>query len=140
MMPLPMHERPPTNNHRHYVRPALGLPAVVRLQGQELGALVTDISLKGALLKLDTPLPQPCALNTALHLDLLSDPERILLLSLNAEVRHASSHWLGVSWPTIDLDNLTTLRQLLIANVADDQQIDRELSELFSTAQQAPTE
>lgn len=126
--------RPASAEHRHHVRPALGLPAIVRLNGQPLDALVQDISLKGALLKLNQPQTQPLSLNTPLHLDLLSDPEHILLLSLDALVRHASTCWLGVSWPTIDLDNLTELKQLLIANVANDQLIDRELSELFSAA------
>lgn len=126
--------RPASAEHRHHVRPTLGLPAIVRLNGQPLDALVQDISLKGALLKLNQPQTQPLGLNTPLHLDLLSDPEHILLLSLDALVRHASTCWLGVSWPTIDLDNLTELKQLLIANVANDQLIDRELSELFSAA------
>ncbi len=132
-----MNER--LHEHRRHVRPILGLPARLRLHEASLGAIVEDISLKGALLRLDEPLAQPLDIGTALHLDLLSDPEHMTLLSLDAEVRHASSAWLGVYWPTIDLDNLTALRQLLIANVADDQRIDRELSELFSAAPSSPT-
>ena len=128
------HPHPANAEHRHFVRPVLGLPAVVHCGGDSYGAMVHDISLKGALLKLDSSLPYPLHLNTALHLELLSDPEHIPLLSLDALVRHASTCWLGVSWPTIDLDNLTALRQLLVANVADDQLIDRELTELFSSA------
>lgn len=124
--------------HRHFVRLALGLPAVVRYGENTDHVIVHDISLKGALLKLAHPLAPAPSLGSALHFDLFSDPERILLLSLDASVRHAADHWLGVSWPTIDLDNLTALRQLLVAHVTNESLIDRELSELFSAGPQNP--
>ncbi|OYV25752.1 MAG: hypothetical protein B7Z82_08025, partial [Halothiobacillus sp. 20-54-6] len=61
----------------------------------------------------------------------LSDPERIPLLELDVFVLRNTSGLIGATWGRIDLDNLTQLRELLSANFANAQLIERELFELF---------
>lgn len=126
----------PPKENRKYARLSLSLPGRLKLEGKAYRVHIRDISLKGALIEQDAPNNASVgALNlqevAAGHLTILADPEDIPLLELDVQILRIQSGLIGLTWPTIDLDNLTQLREILVANLANEELIERDLIELF---------
>lgn len=126
---------PPTE-HRKYSRLSLSLPGSLMLEGVVFRVRIRDISLKGALVEQDKSKNENGATLNLLkdssgHLSILADPEGTPLLELDVQILRNQSGMVGLTWPTIDLDNLTQLREILVANLANEELIERELFELF---------
>ena len=125
--------------NRKYARLSLSLPGSLKLSGGEYRVRIRDISLKGALIEHEhSPSDITDALDfqkdTSGHLIILADPEDIPLLELDVQILRNQSGMVGLTWPTIDLDNLTQLREILVANLANEELIERDLFELFRPA------
>lgn len=115
---------------RHHARTALGLPAELTLDGLTHAVWIQDISLKGMLITGLPPSLVGIEPQSTGHLVILSDPERIPLLALDIHIVRINAGLMGASWATIDLENLTSLRELLNVHLADSALLDRELFEL----------
>ncbi|OZB37355.1 MAG: hypothetical protein B7X44_02050 [Halothiobacillus sp. 15-55-196] len=121
---------------RKFVRLALSLPGSLKLEKKKYRVRIQDISLKGALIEQehsqnDDSSKLDLQENSSGHLVILADPEDIPLLELDVQILRNQSGMIGLTWPTIDLNNLTQLREILIANLANDELIYRDLLELF---------
>lgn len=127
------------NEKRQFKRLALSLPGRLALKGHALPVQIKDISLKGALVALEqdtteTTIAVDLTKDASGHLVILADPEEVPLLELNVQLLRDQSGMIAVTWPTIDLDNLTQLREILVINLADEALIERDLLELFRPA------
>jgi hypothetical protein len=125
--------------NRKYARLTLSLPGCLKLSGEEYRVHIRDISLKGALIEQEHSQNGSTAAldlqkDSSGHLVILADPEDIPLLELDVQILRNQSGMVGLTWPTIDLDNLTQLREILVANLANEELIERDLFELFRPA------
>jgi len=123
---------------RKFARLALSLPGSLKLENKKYRVRIQDISLKGALIEQEHSQNDDFSKldlqkNSSGHLVILADPEDIPLLELDVQILRNQAGMIGLTWPTIDLDNLTQLREILIANLANEELIDRDLLELFHT-------
>ncbi|OZB73330.1 MAG: hypothetical protein B7X37_08745 [Halothiobacillus sp. 14-55-98] len=123
---------------RKFARLSLSLPGSLKFEKRDYRVRIQDISLKGALIEQehtqnDDSSKLDLQKNSSGHLVILADPEDIPLLELDVKILRNQSGMIGLTWPTIDLDNLTQLREILIANLANEELIDRDLLELFHT-------
>ncbi|MDA3877638.1 MAG: PilZ domain-containing protein [Halothiobacillus sp.] len=117
--------------HRHHTRQPLSLPARLRIGADTHPVWIRDISLKGVLVECTHPVPDPSWLDRHAHIQILSDPELIPLIELDVTVIRVRAKCIGAAWQKIELDDLIALRQLLTANLANEQLIERELLELY---------
>ncbi len=115
---------------RHHARTALGLPAELTLNAKTHAVWVQDISLKGVLITGSAPTLVRIEPQSTGHLVIRSDPEQITVLELDIRIARINAGLIGATWGTIDLENLTSLRELLNANFADSALLERELFEL----------
>lgn len=132
--------RPPQSEtpieQRKYARLPLFLPGCLKLSQREFRVWIRDISLKGALVEQlpnqndTTPTFNPHK-NHSGQLVITADPEGITLLELEVQILRNQSGMIGLTWPTIDLDNLTQLREILMANLANEALIERDFFNLF---------
>lgn len=86
---------------------------------------LVDISLKGALLQLSSPLPIKASETEGvitLHLE-GSD----IILTFHARAAHVHEKTVGFEFTTMDSDSMIHLRRLLELNTGDPEEIDREL-------------
>lgn len=116
---------------RHNTRQPLSLPARLHLGTETSPVWIRDISLKGVLVECSNPTPAPEWLNQHAHIQILSDPELIPLIELDVMIVRVRAHCIGATWHLIELDDLIVLRELLTANLANEQLIERELLELY---------
>ena len=95
-------------------------------------AQLLDISLKGALVKISNPLDQAVNLRSCtMELQLGRNGESI---TMQGDVVHQSGQFIGIKCLNIDLDSITNLRKLIALNSADEQQLEKELSEMLKMA------
>ncbi|RNC71332.1 MAG: PilZ domain-containing protein [Desulfuromonadales bacterium] len=92
-------------------------------------AELVDVSLKGALLKLDEPLPYQRGDSCTVSIELAHSDITIVF---DAEIAHLRGASVGVKLTTIDIDSMIHLRNLLELNTADPEQIRKELSFLHA--------
>ncbi len=119
-----------SKEHRHHTRTALDLPAELKIDATTHAVWIQDISLKGVLITYPAQSLKLIEPQSTGHLVILSDPERIALLELDIHIVRINTGLIGATWGTIDLDNLTALRELLNAHFADHALLKRELFEL----------
>ena len=114
------------NERRHYQR--IPFIADVRLQhaDQQWSCALTDISLKGVLIEAPAGAEVQQQEPYVVELELGEGA----VIQMKALVSHVTdSHW-GMRWENIDLEGLTHLRRLLELNMADPDEMHRELAEL----------
>jgi hypothetical protein len=87
-----------------------------------------DISLKGALVRTDTPPMLALDEKCRLVLPLANGNESI---SMGGSVAHLDQQHVGIKCVDIDVVNLTRLRRLIELNTGDADMVDRELSLLL---------
>ncbi|MCL2830668.1 MAG: PilZ domain-containing protein [Betaproteobacteria bacterium] len=125
------------NNRRHFSRVSFNSPARLSFtsaQGNKTGcaATVLDLSLKGALLRLDEAAPLPigavCVLEIPLD-DAAADEAQFIRMEMT--VAHIETpHW-GFVCRSLDLDSATHLRRLVTLNLGDAALLERELPALL---------
>lgn len=90
---------------------------------------LVDLSLKGALVERLLPwhatLGDPCSLFIK-----LADSETSILMA--GEIAHVEKGRLGVRCTEIDLESATNLRRLVALNLADETELNREISAMVN--------
>ncbi|MBF0218098.1 MAG: PilZ domain-containing protein [Gammaproteobacteria bacterium] len=113
------------NNRRHFRRVDFDAGCRVASFGVEHDCELSDISLRGALVRTPTTLRfksgQPCRLSIC-----LADSDIVLLFE--CEVTRVDEHYMGFRFVAQDLDSFTHLRRLLEVNIADPEILNREFS------------
>lgn len=111
---------------RHYQRIPFIAEVIMSKGDEEWSSALLDISLKGMLVETPTGIePEPEDLY-AIELVLSAE----VSIRMQAKISHASDDYWGLVWENIDLEGLTHLRRLLELNLADPEEMDRELAEL----------
>lgn len=122
---------PDENEHspelRHFSRILFNAPATLKVEQIQHPCEVLDLSLRGALLRISTPLP--VGVQTELALTLGSDDARIVM---TGEVAHIKQDHIGLRCIQIDVDSITHLRRLLELNLENPALLERELSALIA--------
>lgn len=127
-----------TNSHesRHFLR--IPFTAEVKLQihliDEAQTASLLDISLKGALVRLETPIDKAFnGYSCIMTLSLAGDDEKIIM---NGKIAHQAGALLGIDCKYIDLDSITNLRKLIALNTGSETLLERELAEMLKTESQ----
>lgn len=113
-------------NRRHYQRIPFVAEVIVSKDGQEWSCGLLDISLKGMLLV--PPSGMPVDMKGVYQIELVLGEDAAIHMA--ACISHASQdHW-GMRWENIDLEGLVHLRRLLELNMANPEEMHRELADL----------
>lgn len=115
------------NERRHFSRVAFDADAVLTTTADRLAVKVVDLSLKGALLRLCSPVP--IAAGTPCLIEVKLGEARV---AMAAEVAHVQGELMGVLCRSIDLESITHLRRLIEVNLGDPRMAERELKALVS--------
>jgi len=83
-----------------------------------------DISLKGALIKIEKNIKPPA---DSISTVILKLPNSIITLEFEAKIAHQKDNFFGFRFEGTDVDSLIHLRRLLVLNTGDEEGIDREL-------------
>ena len=118
-----------TDERRHHSRITFHTPAQLALPDGSVEVWVSDISLKGALVRLpaNTPVQSGAACILTIRLDDLGDAIR-----MEAKVTHVQEAYVGIACRNIDLDSVTHLRRLVELNLGSEALLERELSALLT--------
>jgi PilZ domain len=115
------------NEQRSYSRVDFDKPVSISVNEQSCIGQLLDISLKGAMLQLesieDIRIDSVCLLRMT-----LSEQE---VIEMHATVVWTGNNQLGLLCDSIDLDSITNLKRLLELNMADPALLDRELASLI---------
>ena len=114
-------------NRRIFTRVLFSIDA--RLTINDVGYPVTlhDISLSGALIKCNVDKPTLVNQTGLLHFSLDADVSRV---SMNITIVHEHKSEIGLRCNSIDLDSISILRRLIELNLGDNDQLNKELSQL----------
>ncbi len=117
------------DERRQYSRIAFHTPARLVFPQHSLDAVVLDLSLKGALVRLPAETAVQEGSNCVIHVSLDSAGDQI---SMEARITHIEGRYIGLLCRSIDLDSVTHLRRLVELNVGDPELLNRELSTLIN--------
>jgi hypothetical protein len=101
------------------------------LEGDEVNSWQTqclDISMRGILLQ--RPSDMPASIGSPYEVELMLAEDIQILMPCT--VVHAEDHHLGLRIEMMSIDSLTNLRRLLELNLADSDEIERELNALIA--------
>ena len=111
---------------RHFQRIPFIAEVIMSKGDEEWSCALLDISLKGMLVETPSGIEPDSDALYAIELVLGA----MVSIRMKAKIRHASEdHW-GMVWENIGLEGLSHLRRLLELNLADPDEMDRELSDL----------
>lgn len=114
-------------NRRQFSRIQFQTEARLSLPQGECGVEVLDLSLKGALVRSERPLPDAVGSTGRLVVRL---DEMGTTIHMAISVTHQKGDEFGLSCRKIDLDSITHLRRLVELNLGDEALLERELSNL----------
>lgn len=117
-----------TDERRSFSRVRFDAPAIVHTPTGDHPATVLDLSLKGALLKLDEPLDEERDSRCRLEINLGS----VALIEMELELAHQHNLRAGFRCVNIDLDSMTHLRRVVELNTGDSRLLERELAQLVA--------
>jgi len=115
-----------TDEKRHYQRIAFDAEVLMEHEGASWVCHLIDISLKGVLVIFPDELEVNIGDTYEMELRLGVDAA----IHMNVKVVHRLDYVTGLEWSDIDLESLTHLRRLLELNMADPEEMHRELSDL----------
>jgi len=118
-----------TENRRQFSRIRFLTEARLTLPGEEYGVEVLDLSLKGALIRAQRPLPESIGNQGSLIVRL---DEMGTTIHMEITVAHQEGRDFGLACREIDLDSITHLRRLVELNLGDEKLLERELSHLIA--------
>ncbi|NIQ97873.1 MAG: PilZ domain-containing protein [Desulfuromonadales bacterium] len=116
------------SNKRHFERVFFGTEVILEVEGQRYKEKLVDISLKGALISMDQPIPLSGIGECRLVIR-LSDDVAMLFKTLPV---HFEEKRMGLKFVEADTETLAHLRRLLELNTGDPEEIERELHFLVS--------
>lgn len=114
-------------NRRQFTRILFSMQAELAIDQQSLRVNIQDISLNGALLCADT---QGIIFSKKLGLLSFRLNQADSKIMMNVVVVHQESNNIRVQCNGIDIDSVSSLRRLIELNLADDEQLHKELSRL----------
>ncbi len=118
-----------SGNQRNFSRIAFDAAVTVDAGGEYPGELL-DLSLKGALVRLDARQSVVPGMPATLHIR-LSDEQAI---DMQATVAHVEGRRAGFRCDHIDVDSITHLARIVELNTGDPELLHRELSALSEAA------
>ena len=118
------------DNRRHFSRILFKTRARLLTPADSLSVNLIDLSFKGALVRLGTPIHPEIGSQCTLELS-LNDSGDIIRMEMN--IIHQENGCLGLSCREIDLDSMIHLRRLVELNLGDESLLNRELSALAHT-------
>ncbi|WP_019030016.1 PilZ domain-containing protein [Colwellia piezophila] len=114
-------------NRRQFTRILFSVKAEIKIEEKTYPVSIHDISLNGALVTaIDSEHSLKGKLGT-LHF-ILSDQESEVIM--NIAIVHEEEHETGLQCNAIDIDSVTHLRRLVELNLGDEEQLNKELSQL----------
>ncbi len=116
-----------TENRRKFSRIPFRTPAQLFLPDGEIAVEVLDLSLKGALIRPETPTYVKVGSNGTLKIR-LDDKGDTIRMDITI-VHHQGSDY-GLACREIDLDSVTHLRRLVALNIGDETLLEREVARL----------
>lgn len=118
-------------NHerRRFHRIATDKPVLVSCGGQQHTGTVLDISLRGLLFE-TTGGWQP-AHDAPVQARVELDPAEVCCIEMQGVVAHVDGNRIGIRATSLDLDSASRLKRLVELNLADHDQLERDLAELL---------
>lgn len=117
-------------NRRQFTRILFSIKATLEIDEQQYPVSIHDISLNGALIT--TPLSDtPLKGKLGSLVFFLTDTD--LSVSMHIAVVHQTSEETGLQCNAIDIDSISHLRRLVELNLGDENQLNKELSQLTRT-------
>ena len=116
-------------NKRYYKRVDFHVNAAARVDNILYTGELYDISLKGALIKMNRRLGSSLGKTGNVMLKL---PNSNITLEFEAKIVHQKDDFLGFKFVGADVDSITHLRRLLVLNTGDEEEIDREIVYLLN--------
>ena len=114
------------NERRHYQRIPFIAEVLIEHNNEQWSCVLADISLKGMLII--PPHDVEPQMNDTYDVELVLGEGATI--GMQAKISHSDGdHW-GLQWDNIELEGLTHLRRLLELNMADTDEMHRELAEL----------
>ncbi|WP_185964474.1 PilZ domain-containing protein [Aliikangiella marina] len=113
---------------RHFNRVQFEAEAVFIINEEPVECQVIDLSLHGALVKINHLDPLDKESDFELRIPLSDDPSA--LISMNLKLTHQDGGSLGLECRHIDLDSITHLRRLVELNLGDSQLLERDFESL----------
>lgn len=118
-----------SNNRRHFSRIAFHAPATLITARGPQQAVILDLSLKGALIRLPEDHCVSNGENCTLQVT-LGTPGT--LIRMQGVVAHIEGLYAGLACRNIDLDSVTHLRRVVELNLGNSDLLERELSALVA--------
>lgn len=128
-----MRDRPPSASDQRRLFSRVLFKANAKLlgaDGQPEACEVRDLSLKGALLKVEHAERWP--VGAEVGLDLMLDTGGKTCIRMKGSIAHHSGIVVGLSCLEIDLDSMTHLRRIVELNLGDETLLQRELASLLA--------
>jgi c-di-GMP-binding flagellar brake protein YcgR len=115
------------SERRRFHRILFDAPATVVCKEKTYATTLIDISLKGALLK--RPDNWQCGLGEEINLEVvLNNVDAVI--TMHAVCAHEENQHIGVLCQQIDMESIMLLRRLIELNIADEDQLQRDLEGL----------
>ena len=119
-----------TENRRAFHRLFFEAPVAVTDNNYSHTAVLSDISLNGALIRITDNWSPQSGQTVMLKIALSGDPEA--MISMEAEVTHVENKLVGLKRTHIDVDSISHLRRLVELNLGDSDMLHRELEHLVN--------
>jgi hypothetical protein len=121
----------PSPDRRRFHRIATDKPATLKVGERECAGQVLDISLRGLLVACaDSALLPTCGARASARVQLDDDAD--YCISMAGRVMHIDGHHIGLQCTEVDIESATRLRRLVELNLADENLLERELTELVN--------
>jgi hypothetical protein len=114
-------------NRRQFTRILFSIKAALNIEGTTYDVSLYDISLNGALVTVKNPEHELKGKAGTLGFSLSDDESKVIM---HVAVVHENNDETGLRCNAIDIDSVTHLRRLIELNLADDAQLNKELSQL----------
>ena len=115
---------------RRFSRILFKSQATLFVPSGEIEVEILDLSLKGAMVRPDTPAYIQMGTSGTLKI-VLDDLPNIIRMEVTL-VHHQGEHY-GLACRSIDLDSMTHLRRLIELNLADEEALNREIQLLSAS-------
>ena len=121
-----------TDERRHFNRVTFNSPATIYMLDKTSECEIIDLSIHGALVKLNEAAQLEIGANYKLDIPLGGDNKHI---SVDLQLMHQEDNKLGLMNQQIDIDSITHLRRLVELNSGDSELLDREFEVLIADNQ-----
>jgi len=113
------------DEQRRFTRVPFDMKVTVERENERYQVEVINLSLKGMLLRFETPPPFSIGDWCRIQMDLLESGP---LLEFKAEMVHNAAHVAGFKFIQMDVDSMSHLRRIVEFNLGDGDQVLEELT------------